>query len=298
MKETLLVMAAGMGSRYGGLKQMDGMGPNGETLMDYVLYDAIEAGFNKIVFIIRKDFAEAFREKFNHLSNHADLVYVFQESDDLPEGYSPVPERVKPWGTGHAVWTAKSAIDEPFAVINADDFYGREAMKEAYERVKEMQRTGPLATLIAYRLDRTLSDHGTVSRGVVQLRDDHSLDSIEENTSIERVGAAIVSHREGEDVQLSPDTPVSMNLMVLKPQIFDWFENGLKSFLDNSKDLTKGEYYLPAVLSSLLDHDEQVEVRSVDSDWFGVTYSEDKEKVKAALSALIEKGVYPDNLWN
>lgn len=286
-----------MGSRYGGLKQMDEMGLNGATLMDYVLYDALKAGFDKIVFIIRKDFSEAFREKFNHLGRHAEIVYVFQDTDVLPEGYSPVEGRTKPWGTGHAVWMAASSIKEPFAVINADDFYGREAMKEAFQRVKEMQHGGPLATLIAYRLDRTLSDHGTVSRGVVQLKDEHELESILENTSIERVGAAIVSHTPEGDVQLAEDTPVSMNLMVLKPVVFEWFEKGLKDFLDNSSDLTKGEYYLPKVLSALLENGESVEVTSVDSDWFGVTYTEDKEKVKAALTSLVEKGVYPEELW-
>lgn len=298
MKNTLLVMAAGMGSRYGGLKQMDEMGPNGGTLLDYVLYDALEAGFDKIVFIIRKDFAEAFREKFNHLTGRVEVVYVFQESDALPDGYKPVPERKKPWGTGHAVWTAASAIKEPFAVINADDFYGRAALREAYDRVRELQQNGPLAYLIAYRLDRTLSDHGTVSRGVVQLHDNDKLESIEENTAIERVGEAIVSHKTSGDEQLSRDTLVSMNLMVLKPQLFQWFEKGLREFLDNNEDLTKGEYYLPSVLGALLENNEQVKVTSVDSDWFGVTYTEDKEKVQKALSELVAEGVYPKKLWD
>ncbi len=286
-----------MGSRYGGLKQMDEMGPNGGTLLEYVLYDALEAGFNKIVFIIRTDFADAFREKFNHLSSRAEIVYVFQESGHLPDGFEAVADRTKPWGTGHAVWSAASAIKEPFTVINADDFYGREAMEEAYRQVKHMQENGPLATLIAYRLDKTLSDHGTVSRGVVQLKGSDELASIEENTSIERVGDNIVTHKANGDFVLDKDTPVSMNLMVLKPEIFQWFENGFKSFLEKSVDLTKGEYYLPDVLSALRDGGEVVKVYSVDSSWFGITYSEDKEKVQEALSALVEKGTYPKSLW-
>ncbi len=290
-------MAAGMGSRYGGLKQMDEMGPNGGTLLEFVLYDAIQAGFDKIVFIIRKDFAEAFREKFNHLADHAEIVYVFQESDHLPDGFGPVEGRTKPWGTGHAVWTAASAIDEPFAVINADDFYGREAMDEAFRQVQALQKNGPLAVLIAYRLVKTLSDHGTVSRGVVQLNGQDQLAHIEENTSIERVGAAIVSHLPTGDVQLDEDTLVSMNLMVLKPETFDWFEKGLTSFLEKSVDLTKGEYYLPSLLGSLLENGETVKVDSVNASWFGVTYAEDKEKVQEALSRLVEEGKYPEKLW-
>ncbi len=297
MKETLLVMAAGMGSRYGGLKQMDEMGPDGSTLMDYVLYDAIKAGFNKIVFIIREDFSDAFRERFNHLSNHAELCYVFQKHDALPEGFSPIPEREKPWGTGHAVWCASSAIKEPFAVINADDFYGREALKAAYDEVKRMQEDGPLATLVAYPLDRTLSAHGTVSRGVVQ-KENGNLQSIEENTAIERTGDVIVSHKPDGDVELKADTPVSMNLMVLKPEIFEWFDNGFKEFLRNSTDLKKGEYYLPNVLSALQKNGRDVRVIEVSSDWFGVTYSEDKEKVQAALRELINEKVYPETLWD
>ena len=297
MKETLLVMAAGMGSRYGGLKQMDEMGPNGGTLLEFVLYDALEAGFNKIVFIIRTDFADAFREKFNHLSSRAEIVYVFQESGHLPKGFKAVPNRTKPWGTGHAVWTAASAIKEPFAVINADDYYGREALDEAYRQVKHMQENGPLATLIAYRLDKTLSAHGTVSRGVVQLNGSDELASIEENTSIERMNDLIVSHKADGDVYLEEDTPVSMNLMVLKPEIFQWFEDGLRSFLEKSVDLTKGEYYLPAVLSALQDAGKPVKVYSVNATWFGVTYSEDKEKVQEALGDLVDKGNYPINLW-
>jgi len=290
-------MAAGMGSRYGGLKQMDEMGPNGGTLLDYVLYDAIQAGFDKLVFIIRTDFAEAFRERFNHLANYAEIVYVFQDPSHLPEGFNPVENRTKPWGTGHAVWTAASAIQEPFVVINADDFYGREAMEEAYRQVRAMQKDGPLATLIAYQLEKTLSDHGTVSRGVVQLNGQDSLASIEENTSIERVGAAIVSHKPEGDVQLENDTLVSMNLMVLKPETFQWFEDGFRSFLEKSVDLTKGEYYLPSLLGALLAHGETVRVRSVDANWFGVTYSEDKEKVQEALGRLVDEGTYPQKLW-
>ena len=290
-------MAAGMGSRYGGLKQMDEMGPNGGTLLEYVLYDAIQAGFDKFVFIIRKDFAEAFREKFNHLAKYGEVVYVFQEGDHLPEGFEPVPNRSKPWGTGHAVWSAAQAIKEPFAVINADDFYGREAMVEAFSHVRRMQEDGPLATLIAYQLNKTLSDHGTVSRGVVQLNGSDKLASIEENTSIERSDRGIVSHKPEGDVYLTDDTPVSMNLMVLKPEIFGWFEEGLKSFLEKSVDLTKGEYYLPSVLGALLNGGKDVDVNSVNASWFGVTYPEDKEKVQKALTELVKEGKYPEKLW-
>lgn len=297
MKNTLLVMAAGMGSRYGGLKQMDEMGPNGGTLLEYVLYDAIQAGFDKLVFIIRKDFAEAFRERFNHLADHAEIIYVFQEMDHLPDGFDPVDNRTKPWGTGHAVWTAASAIEEPFAVINADDFYGREAMVEAFQEVQLLQKGGPLATLIAYRLDHTLSDYGTVSRGVVQLNGQDKLASIEENTSIERVGAGIVSHKPEGDVQLDQDTLVSMNLMVLKPETFKWFEDGLRSFLEKSVDLTRGEYYLPSLLGALLENGETVRVQPVSANWFGVTYAEDKEKVQKALNELVQEGKYPEKLW-
>lgn len=275
---------------------MDEMGPDGSTLMDYVLFDAIKAGFNKIVFIIREDFADAFREKFNHLSNHAELCYVFQKQDSLPDGFAPVPDREKPWGTGHAVWCASQAIKEPFTVINADDFYGRDALKAAYNEVKKMQEEGPLATLIAYPLERTLSAHGTVSRGVVQISNGR-LSDIEENTAIERAGDVVVSHKDEGDVELPADTPVSMNLMVLKPEIFDWFDKGLRDFLSSSNDLSKGEYYLPNVLSALQENDKEVRVISVESDWFGVTYSEDKEKVQAALGKLVEQGVYPQKLW-
>lgn len=293
MKPTLLVLAAGMGSRYGGLKQIDPVGPSGETILDYSVYDAIRAGFGRAVFVIRRDFEKVFREKIGaKYEGRIEADYVFQEAVDLPAGFDAPAGRVKPWGTGHATWSARDAVREPFAAINADDFYGADAFRKlagflASARVDE-------AALVGFKLRRTLSENGTVSRGICDVSADGRLRDVTEHT---KIAAADV----GAGKKYSGDETVSMNCWGFMPEIFQLLEEQLAAFLrhpDIQAVETQDELYLPAAVSSLIGQNRlRVSALTADADWFGVTYPGDRQHVMDAISALVAKGEYPRSLF-
>ena len=299
MKPTLLVLAAGMGSRYGALKQMDGVGPNNEAILDYSIYDAKRAGFGKVVFVIRKDFAEAF-EKVNSSEKFGIPVeYVYQGLDCLPEGYKVPEGRVKPWGTGHAVLMAANVIHEPFAVINADDFYGKEAYEVLAKYLVECEGKMGEYSMVAYKLRNTLSDFGTVSRGVCTQNRCHNLQSIVERTSIAKTATGAAYTDETGEHELDLDTLVSMNFFGFTPDFLSYLEDGFKTFLDGPAQTNiKAEFYIPLMVNNLInDKKAKLKVLSSDAVWFGVTYKEDKPDVVKKIQNLIDKGVYPKVLW-
>lgn len=297
---SLVVLAAGMGSRYGGLKQMDAFGPHGETIIDYSLYDAIDAGFNHIVFIIREYFAESFKSVFDEkLEGRVKVDYVFQELSNIPGGYTPSANREKPWGTGHAVWVAHEVINGPFGVINADDYYGKESYKTLYDFLTT-QHTTEQYCLVGYKLSNTLSEHGTVNRGICAADQAGNLVSIEECKQIGKDEAGTISYpgENGETITLGPDTLVSMNMWGFHPSYFTYFENEFAEFLQNEGHELKSEYYIPTLIDTLIHKKERdTKVLSCDAEWFGVTYREDKPFVSQRLNDLIEEGVYPEKLW-
>lgn len=307
MKTALVIMAAGMGSRFGGgIKQLEPVGPNGEIIMDYSIHDAIETGFNKVVFIIRKDIKEAFHDaigkRIEGICNrlNVEFAYAYQELDDLPEGIKKPVDRSKPWGTGQAVLVCKDIIKEPFVVINADDYYGKEAFKEAYSYLTNLPSADIMQIcMVSFVLKNTLSDNGGVTRGVCEVDGHGMLADIEETHNIEKEDGKAVIHKEDGDVFLDVDSPVSMNMWGITPEFFEILKTGFDEFLENteSTDL-KAEYLLPTMIGDLLS-DGKLEVKVLQShdQWFGVTYKEDKESVTAALRGLIEKGVYPSKLF-
>ncbi|MFV0536962.1 MAG: sugar phosphate nucleotidyltransferase, partial [Dysgonomonas sp.] len=246
MKPTLFVLAAGMGSRYGGLKQMDGVGPSGETIMDYSIYDALRAGFGKIVFVIREFFEEDFREKIvSKYENHVPVEVVFQELDKLPAGFTVNPERVKPWGTNHAVMMGKDVIHEPFAVINADDFYGRESSTILAEQLNKMYGQENHYCMVGYRIHNTLSESGSVARGVCATDENEYLTSVVERTHVERVDG-VIKFKEGEEwTELGKNTPVSMNMWGFTPDYFEYSEKYFVDFLQKKQENLKSEYFIP-----------------------------------------------------
>lgn len=299
MKPTLLVLAAGMGSRYGALKQMDGVGPNNEAILDYSIYDAKRAGFGKVVFVIRRDFAEAF-EKVNNTERFGIPVeYVYQSIDALPEGYSVPEGREKPWGTCHAVLMAADTIKEPFAVINADDFYGKEAYEVMAKYLTECEGKRGAYSMVAYKLRNTLSEFGTVSRGVCTQDENNYLRTIVERTSIAKTedGAAFTDEEGSHPLDL--DTLVSMNFFGFTPDFFEHSKEGFKQFLEGPAQTNiKAEFFIPLMVNNLINSDEaKLRVLSSDAAWFGVTYKEDKPDVVAKVQSLIDRGVYPNQLW-
>lgn len=299
MKPTLLVLAAGMGSRYGALKQMDGVGPNNEAILDYSIFDAKRAGFGKIVFVIRKDFAEAF-EKINNSERFGlPVEYVYQGLDCLPEGYSVPEGRQKPWGTGHAVLMAANVINEPFAVINADDFYGKEAYEVMAKHLVECDSKEGSYSMVAYKLKNTLSDFGTVSRGVCTQNKCHFLQTIVERTSIAKTADGAAYTDETGTHPLDLDTLVSMNFFGFTPDFLKHLKDGFKNFLDgDAKTNIKAEFYIPLMVNTLINSNQaKLKVLSSDAVWFGVTYKEDKPDVVRKIQELIDKGVYPQKLW-
>ena len=300
MDLTLLVLAAGMGSRYGGLKQLDQVGPSGETIIDYSVYDAIEAGFNKIVFIIRKDIEKEMKELlFDKYSKKIKIEYVFQELDNIPEGVDLPADRVKPWGTGHAVLMAKNVINEPFVVINADDFYGKSAFKVVADYMKSQENELQGKNCMAgYLLKNTLSEHGTVSRGVCKVNDQNELIEITERTKIGWKGNNIVADNCGNDLKLEGNVYVSMNFWGFTPDVFPELESEFKKFiLDNYSDI-KSEYYIPSIVSHQINNNlATVKVLEAKDQWFGVTYKEDKPLVIEKIKELTEAGDYPEKLW-
>ena len=300
IKPTLLVLAAGMGSRYGSLKQMDGVGPNGEAIIDYSVYDAIRAGFGKVVFVIRHSFEADFKEVFNaeRFGHKIEVEYVFQELDYLPEGFTLPEGRVKPWGTNHAVMMAAKAINEPFAVINADDFYGRTAYVTIGGYLKQLADSEGRYCMVGYQVSKTLSENGTVSRGVCTVDEEGNLRGMVERTQIERVDGTIVFHDGGADEPLAEDTPVSMNLFGFTPDYFRHSEAYFKEFLPANIDNLKAEFFIPLMVNKVInDGTATMRVLKTTSDWFGVTYKEDKPMLMAKIEELIAAGEYPRNLW-
>lgn len=300
MKPTLFVLAAGMGSRYGGLKQLDGLGPHGETIMDYSIYDAVRAGFGKVVFVIRHSFEQDFKDKIvKKYESVIPVEVVFQELENLPEGFTLNPERVKPWGTNHAVLMGKDVIKEPFAVINADDFYGRESFQILADYLKTMTGKTNEYCMIGYRVGNTLSESGAVARGVSATDEEGYLTTVVERTHIERIDGKVQYKDEtGTFVTISDNTPVSMNMWGFTPDYFDYSEKDFIEFLKNNTDNLKGEYFIPLMVNKLIQ-DKTVKLKVLDtpSKWFGVTYADDREAVVAKINALIAAGEYPEKLW-
>ncbi len=300
MKPTLYVLAAGMGSRYGGLKQLDGLGPNGETIMDYSIYDAIRAGFGKVVFVIRESFEQDFRtivaDKFKDL---IDIDIVFQDISSVPEGCTYNPKREKPWGTNHAVLMGKDVIKEPFAVINADDFYGQESFQVLADFLRSVENKQNVYCMVGYRVGNTLSESGTVSRGVCVVDEDGNLQNVVERTSIEEKSGAIVYQDEkGEEVTIPAETLVSMNMWGFTPDYFEYSTEYFKQFLAEKGDDLKSEYYIPTVVNDLINRGKSTcKVLDTTSKWFGVTYADDRPQVIIKLNELIRKGAYPSQLF-
>ena len=299
MKPTLLILAAGMGSRYQGLKQMDTYGPSGEAIIDYSIYDAIRAGFGKIVFVINKKIEAEFNEMFiKKLENKIPVSYVLQELSDLPEGFELPEERVKPWGTGHAILVAANEIDTPFAVINADDFYGFQSFKALANYLSEMKPTSTDYCMVGYRLQNTLSDHGSVSRGICQTDSEDFLLSIVERTKINKKEGKIAYEENNERISLMGNEVASMNMMGFPPSVMEHYKAQFKDFLMINLKTPKSEFFIPTVVNNLISNGEaRMKVLDTPEKWFGVTYREDKEIAVEKLKALVAEGVYPENLW-
>ena len=294
---TLVILAAGMGSRYGGLKQIDPITKNGEFIIDFSVYDAIVSGFDKIVFVIKEENLELFRESVGkRFENRVKVEYVFQKLDDLPDGFSVPEGREKPWGTGQALLAARGAVNEPFAVINADDFYGRDAYKLLASHFDGKNIGGGEYCMIGYVLENTLTENGTVSRGVCRVNDDGMLDSVEEMTAIRREGGVAVCG----DTELALDSIVSMNCWGFTPDIFEALQSGFAEFLSKDhENKLKCEYYLPFAVCDMLANGQcSVRVYSSRDAWYGVTYKEDKPFVMKSIQALKDKGVYPESVSN
>lgn len=301
MKPTLFVLAAGMGSRYGGLKQLDGVGPQGQTIMDYSIYDAIRAGFGKVVFVIRKDFEPDFRDKIlSKYEGHVPVEVVFQSIDKLPEDYTAPEGRVKPWGTNHAVLMGREVINEPFAVINADDFYGRDAFEViARELSREHDKPGDYC-MVGFRVGNTMTENGTVARGVCSTSDAGMLTKVVERTDIGYDADHRITYTDenGATQTLEPATPVSMNLWGFTPEYFDFSEREFRRFLDAHGKEEKSEFYIPTCIDTLINSGEAgVRVLDTDSRWFGVTYAADRQGVVDRLAALHAAGEYPEKMF-
>jgi len=302
MKPVLVVMAAGMGSRYGGIKQIEPVGPNGEAIIDYSIYDAVRAGFSEVVFIIRRAIEDDFKKYIGgRFSHKIKVTYCFQELDtQLPEGFLIPEGREKPWGTAQAVLSAREYVKAPFVVINADDFYGFDAYKKTAEYLNEVSSDSCDFAMAGYPIVNTLSDFGSVSRGICAVDGKQYLTSIEEHVKISQEGDRLVSRQpEKPELELTGDETVSMNFWCLTPRMFDFLEKYFREFLQEKGKELKSEIYLPGVLGQMTDKKEcSVRVIKTDSDWFGVTYKEDKPLVVESIAKLIESGEYPSPLWN
>ena len=289
---TLLIMAAGMGSRYGGLKQLDAIGPSGETIIDYSVYDAIKAGFTKVVFIIRKDFEQEFKSKItDKYEGQIQVEFAFQDLNDLPDEFTCPEGREKPWGTGHAILSARNVINEPFIAINGDDFYGRESFKV----VAEYYRKGANSfSMVAFKLDKTLSSFGGVTRGLCTVNDE-KLNTVIETADLEKTDYGVSSNR---DIELDGTEPVSMNVWGFTPILFKYLDEKFVEFLSENGTEMKSEYLIPSVVNELIQSgQETVHVLRSGATWFGVTYKEDKPFVEGEIEKLVNKGEYPDKLF-
>lgn len=302
MKPTLLILAAGIGSRYGGLKQVDPVGPNGEAIIDYSIYDAIRAGFGKVVFVIRESFAEAFSNSFSKkLEGKIETAYVFQELNNVPDGIEYTSERKKPWGTGHAVLVAKDVINEPFVVINADDFYGHSAYKKIGDYLDSVTDSEiPDYCMVGYDLQYTLSEHGYVSRGVCETDKNNYLKTVIERTHIEKVDGNILTELDdGSKMKMTGKEVVSMNIWGFTPSYFNFLEKYFEAFIRQNAGNPRAEFYIPFVVNGLIKTGKaKLKVLESKDLWFGVTYKEDKELAVRNIAGLIKKGVYPEKLWD
>ena len=299
MKPTLVVLAAGMASRYGSMKQVQGFGPSGETIMEYSIYDAIRAGFGKVVFIIREEFLEMFKQAFGtKLEGKIEVDYAFQELTKFVGARQIPDERKKPWGTAHAVLCCKGIVNEPFAVINADDFYGRDGFVKAYDFLTT-EASDTNYAIIGYELKKTLSDNGSVSRGVCKVDEKGNLVDINERTKIYRNDKGVITYEEGDTLhEVSEDASVSMNFFAFAPNFITQSENYFGEFLDHEMANPKGEFFIPLVVDKVVKNKEgNVKVIPTSAQWFGVTYKEDAPEVKASVDALVADKQYPTNLW-
>ncbi len=299
MKPTLVILAAGMASRYGSMKQIQSFGPAGETIMDYSIYDAIQAGFGKVVFIIREEFAEQFKLIFEpKLKGKIETDYVFQHLVDFTEGFTVPSDRVKPWGTAHAVLCCKGKVDVPFIVINADDYYGRDAFVKAYTFLTQQCNESTYA-LIGYELQKTLSENGSVSRGVCTSDNEQNLTSISERTKIYRSNDGVVYEDETGVHEVASNSLVSMNFFCFAPGFINFCEELFSTFLTEKGNQLKSEFFIPLVANEFLNSGKGVlKVIPTSSKWFGVTYKEDAVGVQSSINKLVEDGIYPRNLWN
>ncbi len=300
-RTTLVLLAAGMGSRYGGVKQIDSVGPNGEAIIDYSIYDALRAGFTDLCFVVRPEIEEAVREFFaGKFGREIGVSYVHQRLDDLPRGQSVSATRSKPWGTAHAVYAAREAVTAPFAVVNADDFYGRDAYATIHAFLDGRPTEQTEYAMVGYRLADTLSPNGTVSRGICKRNDDGYLTSIQEHKKIEQAGDRVIDTRdEGETVELSSEDLASMNMFGFTPAVFEQIEQEFTRFLEAHGDEPASEFYIPTLMTRLIETGQaRMKVLSTTSQWFGMTYKEDKESVQGHIRGFIESGEYPRRLWS
>lgn len=301
-KPTLVILAAGMGSRYGGLKQVDPVGPSGETLMDYSIFDAQRAGFNRVVFVIRRDFEEIFRTQIgNRYSDFIEVDYAFQELDDLPAGFKPATPRTKPWGTAHAIRAARHVVSTPFAAINADDFYGRSSFQCLGDFLARDQacNTKPCFAMVGYRLDQTLTTHGSVARGICYTNQTGQLQKVVEMTKLVRVANGVENREPGKDpILLQGSERVSLNLWGFTSALFSLIEERFPQWLQTQGNTPGAEWFIPFVIDSMIsDGVAEVQLLPTESTWFGVTYREDKPLVEKAIRQLVDQGEYPANLW-
>ena len=294
----LVVMAAGLGSRFGGIKQMTGVGPNNLFIIDYSVYDAIQAGFEKVVFIIRKDIYEDFKNTIgNRIKDKIKVEYVFQDINDIPSGFSVPSDRVKPWGTGHAILSCRDVIDDNFIVINADDFYGRESFIKIHEYLKNVDRNSKNYCMVSYKLINTMSEFGSVSRGICNVKDGKLID-INERTNIVNKDGNLIYIDEGEHL-IDNDALVSVNLWGFTPMMFEDASRYFIEFFKENSDLSKREFYLPTIVKKSIDEGiADVKVLESSSKFSGMTYKEDREKLSIYINDLVKKGVYPFDLWN
>lgn len=301
MSPTLLILAAGIGSRFGGLKQAEGVGPSGEAILDYSIYDAIRAGFKKVVFVIRKDILEDMKRIFfDKWSDQIEIDYVFQEVADLPGGYTPSAGRTKPWGTGHAIWVAREKVREPFCLINADDFYGKKSYELAAGFLGDMENLlQSKYALIGYVLNNTLSEHGYVSRAECETNPDGTLKSITERLKIKRAEDVVMFRdEEGKNRVIGENTIVSMNIWGFMPSLFRYLDEEMMEFLKDNSQSEKAEFLLPNVIDRLIKSAEvEIPVLPTEAKWFGMTYQEDLDLVKGKLAELVKKGEYQTPIW-
>lgn len=298
MKPTLLILAAGIGSRYGGVKQMDQIGPSGESIIDYSVYDAIRAGFKKVVFVLNPKIIDDFKDVYeNRLKGKIETEYILQEISNIPDGIEYNEDRIKPWGTAHAVMVAKNYIKEPFAVINADDFYGKEAYEVMTDYLSKIKVDSTNYSMVGYRLKNTLSDNGSVSRGICSLENGF-LSDVVERTKIYPHNSKIVFEEDGNKNEISGESIVSMNFWGFSPKFFEQMEDDFRKFITLNANKLKAEFYIPFVVNNLIvSNKAKVKVLTSESSWFGVTYKEDKEETIKRIKSLIEEEKYPSKLW-